>query len=264
MQNMPQYCDKIKTSKLIEDIGALDISATAKYIATVMHTIAVVDVAELSKITGLERRTIQRAKADYAAASGNDTRDTRDNGVKNDATIATIASNLTFADDNRVKFDVLPVIAPTCADIASHANKESSSKILLPSEVKKESEVSEVFVSPKAQPKTKVDRGSRLQNDFVVPADWIDWTRTNCPGSTAETAAVEALKFTNYWTALAGAKARKTDWKKTWQNWSMTAFSRAPLRPAVAVGSGQAPWVEEKLKRQRETMQWAREAGLIS
>ena len=84
----------------------------------------------------------------------------------------------------------------------------------------------------KSAPKTK--RGSRLPDDWELPEDWRQWTLVNCPATTPETVRIEALKFANHWQSQPGSKACKLDWRKTWQNWSLTAFARAPLRPTAS------------------------------
>jgi hypothetical protein len=95
-----------------------------------------------------------------------------------------------------------------------------------------------------AEPTSKRRQGTHLADDWELPDDWRDWTRTNCPASTAERLTIEAMKFANYWQALPGAKGRKVDWFKTWKNWSLTAFGTTAVRP-----NSQAyvsPWEQEK------------------
>ena len=85
-----------------------------------------------------------------------------------------------------------------------------------------------------------------MPNDWQLPEDWRQWTLVNCPCSTPEAVQREALIFANYWQALAGQKATKVDWRKTWQNWTLKAFATAPIRERRApvvnakVAAGQA------------------------
>lgn len=44
-------------------------------------------------------------------------------------------------------------------------------------------------------------------------------------------------KFCDYWKALGGAKARKTDWDATWRNWCRNESDRALGKPAKPLGS---------------------------
>lgn len=61
-------------------------------------------------------------------------------------------------------------------------------------------------------------RGVRLQADFRVPQDWLDWAIADRMWTPADTQA-EAEIFCDFWHAKSGAGAAKLDWKKTWQVW---------------------------------------------
>jgi hypothetical protein len=71
--------------------------------------------------------------------------------------------------------------------------------------------------------KSREARASRLPSD---------WTLTTERRAIAEAEHVDPdrtfAKFTNYWRAASGAKARKVDWDATWQNWCMTETDRKP------------------------------------
>lgn len=56
-----------------------------------------------------------------------------------------------------------------------------------------------------------------------------EWAAARCPMVDVET---ETEKFVNYWSAKAGRDARKTDWRRTWQNWMLRAeeFRQAPTK----------------------------------
>lgn len=73
----------------------------------------------------------------------------------------------------------------------------------------------------------KGDRGARLPDDFVVPSEWREWAADKAPRFVAMIDH-EAEKFSDYWRASAGAKARKRDWAATWRNWWRAAVERAP------------------------------------
>ncbi|CCB64449.1 hypothetical protein [Hyphomicrobium sp. MC1] len=128
-------------------------------------------------------------------------------------------------------------------DITTRATKE------LPSEVVILENITPLLRRPpssKTKPANVGSRGSRLPNDWELPEDWRQWTLVNCPCSTPETVQREALIFANYWQSLAGQKATKVDWRKTWQNWTLKTFATAPIRPQRAqvvnarVAAGQA------------------------
>lgn len=96
-------------------------------------------------------------------------------------------------------------------------------------DTEKRSEVQVLRDADAPTPK-KPKRGTRLSEDWALPDDWRDWTRTNCPGSTAESLEREATKFANYWQTKP-TSATKLDWFKTWQNWCFNNFATAPVRP---------------------------------
>ncbi|WP_419905064.1 hypothetical protein [Kiloniella sp.] len=77
----------------------------------------------------------------------------------------------------------------------------------------------------KAQPEhlpNKNTRGVRLGEDWEPTTDDISFARKK--GLNDELLAAEALKFRNYWTSLAGRKACKLNWHRTWQNWILRGF----------------------------------------
>jgi len=78
-----------------------------------------------------------------------------------------------------------------------------------------------VTATPK--PKTKSEKGSRLPDDFAVPADWIDWAIERRHWSRAD-AIAEGEKFCRHWRAKTGRDAAKRDWLATWQNWVDGSF----------------------------------------
>ena len=72
--------------------------------------------------------------------------------------------------------------------------------------------------APLTAKREPVTRGSRLPNDWTLPAEWASWamlTRFWSPVEVAE----EAEIFANYWQAKSGAAAVKIAWEKTWRNW---------------------------------------------
>ncbi|MFQ2147386.1 helix-turn-helix domain-containing protein [Aeromonas jandaei] len=61
-------------------------------------------------------------------------------------------------------------------------------------------------------------RGTRLPNDWFLPAEWGRWASQET-GWPRERILLEAATFADYWQSLPGAKATKLDWEKTWRNW---------------------------------------------
>ncbi len=66
----------------------------------------------------------------------------------------------------------------------------------------------------KASPKR---RGSRLPEDWVLPAEWGQWALGE--GWPEQIIRAEADKFRDYWHSVAGQKGVKLDWLATWRNW---------------------------------------------
>lgn len=52
-----------------------------------------------------------------------------------------------------------------------------------------------------------------------MPADWIQWARTEQPTWTPEHMATVAAMFKDFWIAKAGKDGAKLNWQATWRNW---------------------------------------------
>jgi hypothetical protein len=232
VKNLAASFDQIKA------VGALPISATAKLIGIAILATGCKSAAELSAATGIPKSTVYRAQTEFYENAGD--------LILTVPTILTplISDNLTVLTDEKETEKPVSLVSPvrisepepSCArDITPRTTKE------LPSEV--------VILNnypPLQTPKPKIKRqtgtrGSRLPNDWELPDDWRQWTLVNCPCSSPEAVNREALIFANYWQSLAGQKATKTDWRKTWQNWSMRTFASGPIRV------GNAPAVNPKV-----------------
>ena len=64
--------------------------------------------------------------------------------------------------------------------------------------------------------KEKAQRGSRLANDFLIPADWILFCEQERPELNTEKT---FNQFKDYWVAQPGQKGVKLNWAATWRNW---------------------------------------------
>ena len=67
-------------------------------------------------------------------------------------------------------------------------------------------------------------RGTRLPDDFVVPGEWLEDAgaareRARLGGANL---AVEAVKFVNHYSGLAGIKGFKTNWPGAFVNWCLS------------------------------------------
>lgn len=86
-------------------------------------------------------------------------------------------------------------------------------------------ELTETSSVPAASQKpTKPDpKGSRLPDDWVLPAAWGRWAMEDAAAQggrvTADDVRRSAEKFADYWRGKGGKDARKTDWQATWRNW---------------------------------------------
>lgn len=211
---------------IFKAIGALSISATAKYIGTIMRTLGTSSVSEICAVTGLPRSTVYRAQSEFFEHAGQSlsclTRPTSEN-----------LTCLTHETETEKPVSVVPPVRQISLDasrapasITTRATKE------LPSEVTYYEEVVITPLTPQAENKpAKSKRGTRLPDDWEMPGDWLDWVAVNCPASSPQRIATEALMFANFWQSKPGSQACKLDWFKTWKNWALKAFSTAPVRP---------------------------------
>jgi uncharacterized protein YdaU (DUF1376 family) len=71
---------------------------------------------------------------------------------------------------------------------------------------------------PKGSSKTSGSRGTRLPDDWTLPADWADWASRD-RGWPPDAIQSEADLFRDYWCAKPGRDGTKTDWLATWRNW---------------------------------------------
>lgn len=73
--------------------------------------------------------------------------------------------------------------------------------------------------------KPKLVKGTRWPADAIVPEDWLDAAENKRREAKLIPIdlRLEAEKFSNYWASKSGGTATKTDWKRTWINWALTA-----------------------------------------
>lgn len=95
---------------------------------------------------------------------------------------------------------------------------------------------------PSSQAQQRPKRGTRIPDDFAVDPEMVTWAREHASGVDIGR---ELVKFRNHWLAKSGKDATKLDWKRTWQNWMLTAAERQPARAspgsALAVVAGNRP-----------------------
>lgn len=231
-------------SDIFKAVGGLSVSATAKYIGSVIVATGNASAADLVAITGLPRSTVYRAMTEFFANGGDRliclTRPT--------------GENPTCPTDGNCSEKVVPLVPPVRQTTPENSHVHASITTRATKELPSEVTPNEDIITPLApQPlKTKpAKRGSRLPDDWQLPDDWRAWTEVNCPATTPDRIAREALIFSNFWQAKPGAQACKLDWKKTWQNWCLKAFATAPTRPASQGVFKSA--AERQIDRARET-----------
>lgn len=212
-------------SDIFKAVGGMSVSATAKYIGTVIAATGITSAAELVTITGLPRSTVYRAMTEFFAADGASlirlTCPTSEN--PNCPTDGNCSENaVSFVPPVR---QLTPENSHVPASITTRATNE------LPSEVTLNEDINTPLIAPQPLKTKPAKRGSRLPDDWQLPDDWRDWTAVNCPATTPERVDREALIFANFWQAKPGSQACKLDWRKTWQNWCLKAFATAPTRP---------------------------------
>ena len=258
VKNLAASFDQIKA------VGALPISATAKLIGIAILAAGCKSAAELSAATGIPKSTVYRAQTEFY-----------ENARDLILTVPTIltpltSENLTVLTDEKTTEKTVSLFSPvrisepepSCArDITTRPTKE------LPSEVVILNNITPLSAPPASKTKRQTGtRGSRLPNDWELPEDWRQWTLCNCPVSTPEAVDREALIFANYWQSLAGQKATKTDWRKTWQNWTMRTFASGPVRPPRTFARPDDSWQERRRQNARIIMELAskpREVDLV-
>lgn len=232
-------------------VGASRLSASAKYIATLMLATGARSAAELRDLSGLAKTTVYRVMSEIfaspVAALFADFPSSPDSpAIPADGNHSIPSSPA----DGKITEKTVPLVplagiagqAPSCArDITTRATKE------LPTEVVFEDNITPSFPQPRKQ---TAKRGSRLPEDWELPDDWRQWALVNCPATSPDLVEREAMIFANYWQSQPGQKACKLDWSKTWKNWCLKAFARGPVRSAPSAPA--TNWYEEEARKRKE------------
>lgn len=82
------------------------------------------------------------------------------------------------------------------------------------------------------------NKGIRIPDPFTVDEAMKDWAVER--GMPPQWVMRQTERFVNYWSAAAGAKGVKTDWRATWRNWLLKAQDDAPPATAPASRNGYA------------------------
>ena len=78
-------------------------------------------------------------------------------------------------------------------------------------------------------------RGSRLEEDWVLPDTWRQWGKEIRPDLHLDTV---ASCFRDHWISVSGARALKRDWFAVWRNW----IRREPVVGERKFSNSRPPW----------------------
>lgn len=220
-------------------VGALAISATAKYVGTIMVATGITSAAEICAITGLPRSTVYRAQAEFYEHGGGSltclTRPTSE-----------IPTRPTDGNDDEKPVSLVPPVRQNKPDasrapasITTRATKE------LPTEVVSYEEID----SPSSVPPKSKTKGTRLSPDWQLPDDWRQWTRMRFLACDDATVSEVAEQFRDFWIAKTGHTATKLDWQATWRNWCRNAKELTGIPKARPINGGRMAYDEAKAAR---------------
>jgi hypothetical protein len=118
-------------------------------------------------------------------------------------------------------------------DVTQSHSREEKSRLDTDSEKKGEGEErSQARAAPAIsphppEPVVLKPRSQRWPADAVVPDDWLEDGRKlrHEHGLPEIDLRLEATQFANYWASKSGGSAAKLDWRKTWENWALKAYT---------------------------------------
>lgn len=192
-------------------VASVQGTPTIKLIALLMAQ-GITTTDDLVEATGLKIRAVQSAKKTIADLNNAD------------ASAAQCAQQNAHAQHSAPKAQQNAQNAAECALPLARAYKEN------PSGLNITNKLSNTPLSPPKVIPLKPKRGCRLNENWVLPDEWLVWSQTNFPAASIEKIKTEADKFRDYWIAKPGAQACKLDWQATWRNWCRTGLSEAGMR----------------------------------
>ena len=89
-------------------------------------------------------------------------------------------------------------------------------------------EILPAMTPPATPPSRSGVKGTRLPEGWMPAERTIAQIRSEFPGISDRLLHQEHLKFSDYWTGVAGQRGRKSDWDATWRNWIRRAMERHP------------------------------------
>jgi hypothetical protein len=117
------------------------------------------------------------------------------------------------------------------SNVSPCSKQEAVSRKQIHSEGHRESAAADA-ATPKAPPRKK-----QLPPDWVLPAEWYEWTTAERPHWTPKQVAMVADRFADHWRGKGEARA---DWQATWRNWVRREHSE------VQRGGGREPTLAER------------------
>jgi hypothetical protein len=246
-------------SDIFKAVGGLSVSATAKYIGSVIVATGNASAADLVAITGLPRSTVYRAMTEFFANGGDSlicpTRPT--------------SENPTCPTDGNCSEKVVPIVPPvrqaTPENSHVHASITTRATKELPSEVTpNEDNITPLIAPPKpkvtrpAKPVACKPRASRLSSDWQLPNDWRQWAAIHFAHASDAMIAAEADQFRDYWISKAGSGAAKLDWEATWRNWCRNSKTLGVTPRTAPINTGRMAWDEQKAAKRAQFLALAR------
>lgn len=123
---------------------------------------------------------------------------------------------------------------PTGEDVpAGQAGGAPRGRFSPPRSTEEDQEKNKETSSPSRAPRS--DRGTRIPEDFSPDGKMREWYVSEGLERAGLNGKLEHQKFMNYWLSKPGAAGRKTDWRRTWMNWMLSAAERLPVRPVSAI-----------------------------
>lgn len=243
-------------------IGQLNISATAKYVGSVISATGITAAAEIVAITGLPRSTVYRALAEFFASDGASLM--RPTGKTAPCLTRPTSENPTRPTDGNATENSVSLVPPVghslaCADIDSRATKELPSEVLCYEDIISPSSVPpKPKQLPSAKPRASAQRGSRLSPDWTLPEDWRQWSLMNFVHASDAMVAAEADQFRDFWISKTGNSATKLDWQATWRNWCRNSKTLGAVPRSQPINTGRMAWDEQKAAKRAQFLAMAR------
>ena len=258
----------------IKAVAGLAISSTAKLVGTVMVLTGAATAIEIMELTGLTKSTAYRCMHEFIAAGG------LDHGVP---TLPTLPKVPTVGIPTLPTLPKVPTvgkiehIAPACVSVTTRATKELPTEVLTSKnnitpfspqtteKVEKEnsrSAWSKMTKQSSEGPEFAEFIDGRIVLSKPLEAFWLP--KFGDDAERLDLALIQAVPYVQENSSrsvtaqvncqLAQNASRKIDSDKRF---------KANGKPKDGDPTKRAPWVEEKIKRTRDTMKWAKEAGLI-